>query len=35
MNEILTALARFRQGLEPEDDVTLVVVKITDDAGST
>jgi serine phosphatase RsbU (regulator of sigma subunit) len=34
MNEILTALARFRQGLEPEDDVTLVVVKITDDAGS-
>jgi hypothetical protein len=33
MNEILTALARFRQGLEPEDDVTLVVVKITDDAA--
>jgi serine phosphatase RsbU (regulator of sigma subunit) len=32
LSAILTALTRFRQGLEPEDDVTLVVVKITDDA---
>jgi len=32
MNEILAALEYFRQGREPEDDVTLVVVKITDDA---
>jgi serine phosphatase RsbU (regulator of sigma subunit) len=32
LKAILTALTRFRQGLEPEDDVTLVVVKITDDA---
>jgi sigma-B regulation protein RsbU (phosphoserine phosphatase) len=32
LKAILTALNRFRQGLEPEDDVTLVVVKITDDA---
>jgi serine phosphatase RsbU (regulator of sigma subunit) len=32
LNAILTALTRFRQGLEPEDDVTLVVVKIMDDA---
>ena len=31
MNEILTALTRFRQGLEPEDDVTLVVIKIVED----
>ena len=31
LNSILTALTRFRQGLEPEDDVTLVVVKITED----
>ena len=31
MNEILTALARFRHGLEPEDDVTLVVIKIVED----
>jgi sigma-B regulation protein RsbU (phosphoserine phosphatase) len=31
MNEILTALARFRQGEEPEDDVTLVVIKIVED----
>ncbi len=31
MNEILTALARFRQGGEPEDDVTLVVIKIVED----
>jgi sigma-B regulation protein RsbU (phosphoserine phosphatase) len=31
LNAILTALNRFRQGLEPEDDVTLVVVKITED----
>jgi len=35
MNEILAALEYFRQGQEPEDDVTLVVVKITDDAGSS
>jgi hypothetical protein len=35
LNGILTALNRFRQGLEPEDDVTLVVIKVTDDAGST
>ena len=33
LNGILTALNRFRQGLEPEDDVTLVVVKVTDDAA--
>lgn len=32
MNEILAALEYFRQGRESEDDVTLVVVKITDDA---
>ena len=32
LNAILTALTRFRQGLELEDDVTLVVVKVTDDA---
>jgi hypothetical protein len=31
MNEILTALARFRQGEEPEDDVTLAVIKIVED----
>jgi serine phosphatase RsbU (regulator of sigma subunit) len=31
MNEILTALRRFRQGKEPEDDVTLVVIKIVED----
>jgi serine phosphatase RsbU (regulator of sigma subunit) len=31
MNKILTALARFRQGEEPEDDVTLVVIKIVED----
>lgn len=35
LNAILTALNRFRQGLELEDDVTLVVIKITEDAGST
>ena len=35
LKAILTALNRFRQGLEPEDDVTLVVVKITDDAGNS
>jgi serine phosphatase RsbU (regulator of sigma subunit) len=28
MNEILAALEYFRQGQEPEDDVTLVVIKI-------
>jgi sigma-B regulation protein RsbU (phosphoserine phosphatase) len=28
LNGILTGLNRFRQGQEPEDDVTLVVVKI-------
>jgi len=28
MNEILTALEHFRQGKEPEDDVTLVVIKM-------
>ena len=32
MNHILQALDHFRQGQEPEDDVTLVVVKITDEA---
>jgi serine phosphatase RsbU (regulator of sigma subunit) len=32
LNAILTALNRFRQGLEPEDDATLVVIKITEDA---
>ena len=31
LNAILTALNRFRQGLEPEDDVTMVVIKVTDD----
>lgn len=31
MNEILTALTRFRQSKEPEDDVTLVVIKIVED----
>jgi serine phosphatase RsbU (regulator of sigma subunit) len=31
MNEILTALERFRQGNEPEDDVTMVVIKIVED----
>jgi serine phosphatase RsbU (regulator of sigma subunit) len=31
MNHILGALDHFRQGREPEDDVTLVVVKITDE----
>ena len=31
MNEILTALRRFREGKEPEDDVTLVVIKIAED----
>jgi serine phosphatase RsbU (regulator of sigma subunit) len=31
INEILAALRRFRQGLEPEDDVTLVVIKIVED----
>jgi serine phosphatase RsbU (regulator of sigma subunit) len=30
MNEILTALTRFRQGKEPEDDVTLAVIKIVE-----
>jgi hypothetical protein len=30
MNHILQALDQFRQGREPEDDVTLVVIKITD-----
>ena len=33
LNGILTALNRFRYGLEPEDDVTLVIIKITDDAA--
>jgi serine phosphatase RsbU (regulator of sigma subunit) len=33
LNAVLTALNRFRQGLEPEDDVTLVVIKVTDDEG--
>jgi serine phosphatase RsbU (regulator of sigma subunit) len=31
MNHVLGALDHFRQGREPEDDVTLVVVKITDE----
>lgn len=30
MNEILTALEHYRQGKEPEDDVTLVVIKLMD-----
>ncbi len=30
MNEILAALTRHRQGEEPEDDVTLVVIKLVD-----
>jgi sigma-B regulation protein RsbU (phosphoserine phosphatase) len=33
LNAILTALNRFRQGLELEDDATLVVLKITDDVS--
>lgn len=32
MNHILQALDHFRQGQEPEDDVTLAVIKITDGA---
>ena len=31
IDEILTALERFRQGNEPEDDVTMVVIKIVED----
>ena len=31
MNEILTALTNYRQGREPEDDVTLVVIKVVED----
>jgi len=31
IDEILTALKRFRQGNEPEDDVTMVVIKIVED----
>ncbi len=30
MNEILTALSRYQQNEEPEDDVTLVVIKMVD-----
>ena len=32
LDKILSALNRFRGSLEPEDDVTLVVVKIEEDA---
>ena len=32
LDKILSALSRFRGSLEPEDDVTLVVVKIEEDA---
>lgn len=35
MNHILKALDHFRQGREPEDDVTLVVIKITDDVTAS
>jgi serine phosphatase RsbU (regulator of sigma subunit) len=35
LNAILTALNRFCQGLELEDDVTLVVVKVTDQTDRT
>jgi serine phosphatase RsbU (regulator of sigma subunit) len=30
LNETLASLARFRQGEEPEDDVTMVVIKLVD-----
>jgi hypothetical protein len=32
LDKILTALSRFRGSLEPEDDVTIVVVKVEEDA---
>ena len=31
MKKILAALANFRQGREPEDDITLIVIKMVDD----
>ena len=31
LDKILLALSRFRENLEPEDDLTLVVVKIEQD----
>ncbi|MGD8334628.1 MAG: PP2C family protein-serine/threonine phosphatase [Desulfobacterales bacterium] len=34
MNEILVALADHRQEQEPEDDVTLIVIKVIEDADS-
>jgi sigma-B regulation protein RsbU (phosphoserine phosphatase) len=34
VNKILKALANHRQGQEPEDDVTLIVIKLIDDADS-
>jgi serine phosphatase RsbU (regulator of sigma subunit) len=30
IDEILAALTRYRQGEEPEDDVTMVVIKLVD-----
>jgi serine phosphatase RsbU (regulator of sigma subunit) len=34
MNQILEALATYRQGREPEDDVTLIVIKMVEDADN-
>ena len=34
MNEILVALANHRKGREPEDDITLIVIKIAEDDGN-
>ncbi len=34
MNEILAALTNHRQGQEPEDDVTLIVIKMIEDADN-
>ena len=32
-NVILTDLDRYQQGVEPSDDITLVIIKISDDLG--
>ena len=32
-NAILTDLNRYQQGVEPSDDITLVIIKISDDLG--
>ena len=34
MNKVLDALANYRQGQEPDDDVTLIVIKMIEDADS-